>query len=652
MRGTRWPLMIDPQLQAIKWIKRMEKDKGLKVIDQKQPDFHKTVEYAVQFGCPLLLQDILEEIDPLLDSVLSKAIVRKGAKPILKIGDNYVEYNDNFKLYITTRLPNPHYTPEICSKVCLLNFAVRETGLEEQLLKIVVEKEKPELEQDNEQLILDTAEARKETKRLEDEILNLLSTSQVSLLENKKLVDTLQSARVIAANIKQQLKEAEITAEKIHSAREQYRECARRASILFFALADLGSIDAMYQFALDSYIVLFQGSIQRSAQKIATHTLEERVRTLNDWHTSAVYANTCRGLFEKHKLLFTFHMTIRILQAEGLVNIEEYVFLMRGGQVLDKQGRLPNPAPSWLSERAWSHILELDKLTNFHGVAASFEQAQESWKHWFLQENPEDAELPDDWQTRTADNYIQRMIFVRCLRPDRVIFMVYEFIEKQLGPQFVDPPPFNLKDTFEESTNVVPLVFVLSPGVDPTTQLAALAQREGRPLKTLALGQGQGENAKRAVQECSQVGGWVFLANCHLMVSWLVELEKIIEDLVEQRPHKEFRLWLSSVPTTQFPIGILQRAIKMTTEPPTGIKANMLRLYNQFSEEQFAEHTGSNPQIYCSLLFALCFFHSILLERRKFGNLGYNVVYDFTTSDFEVSENIIALTLATWQLTE
>ncbi|AAZ13090.1 dynein heavy chain, putative [Trypanosoma brucei brucei TREU927] len=643
MRGTRWPLMIDPQLQAIKWIKRMEKDKGLKVIDQKQPDFHKTVEYAVQFGCPLLLQDILEEIDPLLDSVLSKAIVRKGAKPILKIGDNYVEYNDNFKLYITTRLPNPHYTPEICSKVCLLNFAVRETGLEEQLLKIVVEKEKPELEQDNEQLILDTAEARKETKRLEDEILNLLSTSQVSLLENKKLVDTLQSARVIAANIKQQLKEAEITAEKIHSAREQYRECARRASILFFALADLGSIDAMYQFALDSYIVLFQGSIQRSAQKIATHTLEERVRTLNDWHTSAVYANTCRGLFEKHKLLFTFHMTIRILQAEGLVNIEEYVFLMRGGQVLDKQGRLPNPAPSWLSERAWSHILELDKLTNFHGVAASFEQAQESWKHWFLQENPEDAELPDDWQTRTADNYIQRMIFVRCLRPDRVIFMVYEFIEKQLGPQFVDPPPFNLKDTFEESTNVVPLVFVLSPGVDPTTQLAALAQREGRPLKTLALGQGQGENAKRAVQECSQVGGWVFLANCHLMVSWLVELEKIIEDLVEQRPHKEFRLWLSSVPTTQFPIGILQRAIKMTTEPPTGIKANMLRLYNQFSEEQFAEHTGSNPQIYCSLLFALCFFHSILLERRKFGNLGYNVVYDFTTSDFEVSENIIAL---------
>ena len=59
MCGSRYPLMIDPQQQAIKWVKRMERDNGLKVIDQKQPDFQKTVEYAVQFGCPLLLQDVL-----------------------------------------------------------------------------------------------------------------------------------------------------------------------------------------------------------------------------------------------------------------------------------------------------------------------------------------------------------------------------------------------------------------------------------------------------------------------------------------------------------------------------------------------------------------------------------------------------------------
>ena len=648
-RGTRWPLMIDPQQQANKWIKRMEKDNGLKIIDPKQADFMKTVEFAVQFGCPVLLQDILEETDPSLDSVISKAVVRKGNRAMIKIGDNFIEYNDNFRLYITTRLANPHYTPETCTKVCLLNFAVKEQGLEEQLLKIVVQKEKPELEEENEKLILSTAAAKKETKRLEDEILDLLTTSNVPLLENQKLIETLQSSKITATNIQKQLKEAEVTSEKIRNAREAFRECARRASILFFVLADLGAIDSMYQFALDSYIILFQISIKRSAEKIGASSLEERIKTLNAWHTDQVYNNTCRGLFEKHKLLFSFHMTMKILSAKNEVNLEEYAFFMKGGQVLDKQGRTPNPAPGWLSEKAWDNIIELDKLLNFHGISQSFETAPQDWKLWFLDERPEEALLPGEWQSKTAESYLQRMLIVRCLRPDRVVFMVYRYIEDKLGAQYVDPPPFNLKDTFEESRNIIPLVFVLSPGVDPTTQLSALAQREGRNLKTLALGQGQGENAKRSIQESCQTGGWVFLANCHLMVSWLVELEKIIDDLPEIKPHDNFRLWLSSVPTPSFPIGILQKAVKMTTEPPTGIKSNMVRLYNYYSDDQFLRNCGERPQIYRTLLFSLCYFHSVLLERRKFGTLGYNVVYDFTYSDFEVSENIIKLYVGAMQ---
>jgi dynein heavy chain, axonemal len=641
--GPRYPLMIDPQQQAIKWVKRMERDNGLKVIDPKQPDFQKTVEYAIQFGCPLLLQDVLEEIDPLLDPIMSRSFITKGSRKLVKVGDNYVEFKEGFKLYITTRLPNPHYTPETCTKVCLLNFAVKEQGLEEQLLKIVVEKEKPELEHENEQLILSTAAAKKEMKQLEEDILDLLSTSQVSLLENQRLIETLQTAKVTAANIQTQLQEAEVTSVKIREAREEYRESARRASILFFVLADLGAIDSMYQFALDSYIQLFQTSIRRSSEKIVSHSMEERIKTLNEWHTAAVYNNTCRGLFERHKLLFAFHMTMRILQAQGQVNLEEYVFMMRGGQVVDKQSRVPNPAAGWLSERAWDHVLELDRLSAFHGIAAHFEQHAEEWKQWYLLERPEEAALPEEWEARCGQNALQRMIFTRCLRPDRLVFMVYEFIEEKLGSQFVDPPAFNLKDTYDESTNTIPLIFVLSTGVDPTNQLQVLAQREGRQLKVLALGQGQGDNAKRALQECSQTGGWVFLANCHLMVSWLVELEKIIDVICEQNPHRDFRLWLSSVPTPQFPIGVLQRAIKMTTEPPKGIKANMQRLYNTFSEDDLATRGAEHPVIYRNLLFSLCFFHSVLLERRKYGTLGYNVLYDFTSSDFEVSENIIQL---------
>merc|ERR1712224_553770 len=111
-------------------------------------------------------------------------------------------------------------------------------------------------------------------------------------------------------------------------------------------------------------------------------------------------------------------------------------------------------------------------------------------------------------------------------------------------------------------------------------------------------------------------GHWVLLANCHLMMSWLGELDKIIETLPARNPHASFRLWLSSSPHPQFPIGILQRGIKMTTEPPKGLKANMTLLWNSMTKGKFA--ACGKPAKYKKLLYSLCWFHSVLVDRRKF----------------------------------
>ena len=77
-RGSRWPLMVDPQGQAIKWIKKMEGANGLKIIDLQQADFMRTLENAIQFGSPVLLQNVFEELDPSLAPVLNKSIIRQG----------------------------------------------------------------------------------------------------------------------------------------------------------------------------------------------------------------------------------------------------------------------------------------------------------------------------------------------------------------------------------------------------------------------------------------------------------------------------------------------------------------------------------------------------------------------------------------------
>lgn len=113
----------------------------------------KIVENAIQFGKPVLLQNVLETLDPSLNPVLNKSVVKQGGMNLIKLDDKMVSYNDDFRFFITTKLTNPHYPPEISTKTTLVNFAVKEEGLEAQLLGIVVRKERPQLEEQKDKLV-------------------------------------------------------------------------------------------------------------------------------------------------------------------------------------------------------------------------------------------------------------------------------------------------------------------------------------------------------------------------------------------------------------------------------------------------------------------------------------------------------------------
>uniref|UniRef100_A0A3Q3FFF1 Dynein heavy chain region D6 P-loop domain-containing protein n=1 Tax=Labrus bergylta TaxID=56723 RepID=A0A3Q3FFF1_9LABR len=211
-----------------------------------------------------------------------------------------------------------------------------------------------------------------------------------------------------------------------------------------------------------------------------------------------------------------------------------------------------------------------------------------------------------------------KMLIVRSLRQDRVSVCVTSFIVNNLGSRFVEPPVLDMKavSVVEESTCRTPLIFVLSSGVDPTGALLQLADASGMSnhFHALSLGQGQAPIAKSMIEEGVKTGHWVFLANCHLSLSWMPELDKLVE---HSSPHPEF------------PITILQ--------------ADPHVLSFLVTEDQF--NRCSRPVLYRKLLFSLCFFHSILLERKKFLQLGWNIVYGFNDSDFEVSENLLSLYL-------
>ena len=146
-QAKRWPLLIDPQSQGNKWLKSMERDNNIQATKLSNPKFLQVVETGIRLGQPVLLENIDETLDPSLEPVLQRNVVKQSGAWVIRLGDTWVPYSMEFKFLITTKLANPHYLPEVCIKVAVINFTVTPEGLEDQLLVDVVKYEQPELEQ-------------------------------------------------------------------------------------------------------------------------------------------------------------------------------------------------------------------------------------------------------------------------------------------------------------------------------------------------------------------------------------------------------------------------------------------------------------------------------------------------------------------------
>ena len=213
------------------------------------------------------------------------------------------------------------------------------------------------------------------------------------------------------------------------------------------------------------------------------------------------------------------------------------------------------------------------------------------------------------------------MLILKAIRPDRMIAAVQNWVIVKLGKRFVIPPTFDLPIIYQDSGVSTPLICVLSPGSDPISAILRFAEEKGmsRKLNSCSLGQGQGDKAKKYIDDAKNRGEWVLLQNCHLAASWMPALERIVEEF-DDSLHRDFRLWLTSMPAKEFPVSVLQNGIKMTIEPPQGLRSNLLQTYSTIDDKALED--CNKPEAFKTLYFGFCFFHAIVQDRRKFGPIG------------------------------
>ncbi|KAG6453385.1 hypothetical protein O3G_MSEX008144 [Manduca sexta] len=629
-KASSYPLLVDPQSQGKNWIKNKESTNELQITSLNHKYFRTHLEDSLSLGRPLLIEDVGVELDPVIDNVLEKNFIKSGSIEKVIVGDKECDVMPGFMLYITTKLPNPAYSPEISAKTSIIDFTVTMQGLEDQLLGRVILMEKSDLEEERVALFESVMKNQRSMKELESNLLCRLTSSEGSLVDDEALIQVLQITKTTAEEVNEKLKVAEVTEKKIIKAREEFRAVAARGSILYFLIVEMSDVNIMYQNSLKQFLNIFDNSITKSTKSAIT---EERINIILKYLTHEVWAFTLRSLYERHKALFTLMLAMKIDYQRGLISHDEFMAFIKGGASLDLNAVAPKPF-RWILDITWLNLVEISKLKTFSDVLTRISTNEKEWRVWYEKAKPEEDIIPSGYNENL--DVFRKLLLIRSWSPDRTLSQARKYIVDSLGPEYGEGRILNLETTWEESEPRTPLICILSIGSDPSAQIAALAKSKEIVLKAVSMGQGQEIVARKMISDSMNEGGWVLLQNIHLSLPFCIEaMDALIET---EHIQESFRLWLTTEVHTDFPIGLLQMAIKFTNEPPQGIRASMKRTYQNITQDTLDYSSLSQ---WPPLLYAVAFLHTIVQERRKFGPLGWNIPYEFNQADYAASVQFI-----------
>lgn len=644
----RYPLVIDPSGQAVNFLLKKYASQNIAQTSFLDASFMKTLASSIRFGKPLLVNDV-ESVDPILNPLLNKELQRTGGRTLIRLGNEEIDFSPKFFIILTTRNPQAHFSPDLCSRVTMVNFTVTPASLEAQALSAVLKAERPDVDDRRTEALRLQGEQNVKLRELEELLLNRISAVQGAILDDDSVIRALEQIKSEAADLQKELAKTQDVMTEIQTVSAYYEPLASIMSQVYFALEGLAEISPLYQFSLQMFLeTVFR--VLKAKSSAATTVADNkatvaRVRTLIFSFAQDISARVLRSLRLDDKVLFLVRLgqIVTAGDSEKELSVGELDLLYKGSGALfqldnanqAKLLKLKDCIPRRkLDDATARQLFALTQQPVFANLSAAMNSTDIATINEILDGSTPELSIPASWLSSSPltdeRSALLRVLIVRALRSERSIPALEEFINTIFGPhfawrEFCRP---DLRDVIESDTKASrPVMICSEPGQDASSKVDTLAGLLHKPILQVAMGSTEGVvDADRSIAQAVKSGSWVLLRNVHLCIEWLTLLEKRLSTLT---PHQDFRLFLTCEIHPALPTALIRVSDVIVMEASTGIKANMLRFYNTIPKARI----DRAPAERCRLYSLLTWLNAVVQERKRYTPLGWTKKYEFSESD-------------------
>mmetsp|Transcript_8133 Transcript_8133/g.28130 ORF Transcript_8133/g.28130 Transcript_8133/m.28130 type:complete len:1396 (-) Transcript_8133:64-4251(-) len=633
--APRWPLLVDPHSMCLGWLRRRFSESV-------------TLVHAAEFG-PALRRCMAAGSVLLVEHAA-------GALPGLRASDfpekDRRRDDATFDLLLHTTSATPAVPPALLAKVCIVNCAISEKGLEEELLDVALCATRPRLAYERHRALRAQDQLRLHICKSESDILAKLASDGAT--EDGALITEVERIHLSAVEAKRELEASRAEAAGMELTAESYRELARRGASLFFLMTKLQRVHPLYVYSLHAFAAMFQRGIDQAPPNVESLISTRRFRwdrcpfappgaPEDDAPEEAdltaerlrSYASSVTRFFLDLVLQGTFARDERtvlslfaVAACSETLGLCEVLALLSPRDAGEPRAMTPEVG-AWLPPETWRRLANLEtaaKKAAFAALADVCDQvdcASEKWAAYF--EEPQARQLPGALQDLNA---LERLALLLALRPDRAVFGLGRLVSQVLG----DVDECDLDRTFSRACASMPVLFVGACEALETS-VARLAASKGLSLCVVRMAAGAEEQAGQTLDKMAAEGGMVFLRHVHLVPTWLGELESKLGGFASEG-HANFRCFVSIAHDADAQCALFTACIKVADQRRYDWRSNLRRAWAALDRTALAAARSS--------LFRLCLFHAFVLGRRSFGRVGFSQDYAWGDADLHLGARAVA----------